>query len=169
MSGKRHAPAALLTGKTRYPLYRRLGGPQRPSGQVQKISPPPGFDPRIIQPVASRYNYWAIPTPTDKQGAKYIRVTLLFFTLQKSQTHFPRITSGREWNEFGWKKYFSVNPFSKVGKGKAVLLEAWSGPEGSRKLRFPHFMTRTQDGNKIVSLTHRPPLPPGNTPGTHFC
>jgi len=22
---------------------------------------------------------------------------------------------------------------------------------------------------KVVSLTHRPPLPPGNTPGTHFC
>jgi hypothetical protein len=22
---------------------------------------------------------------------------------------------------------------------------------------------------KFVSLTHRPPLPPGNTPGTHFC
>jgi len=26
----------------------------------------------------------------------------------------------------------------------------------------------TQDGGKVVSLTHRPPLPPGNTPGTHF-
>jgi hypothetical protein len=26
-------------------------------------------------------------------------------------------------------------------KGKAVPLEAWSGPEGSRKLRFPDFMT----------------------------
>jgi len=27
-------------------------------------------------------------------------------------------------------------------KGKAVPLQAWSGPEGSRKLRFPDFMTR---------------------------
>jgi hypothetical protein len=26
-----------------------------------------------------------------------------------------------------------------------------------------------QDGGKVVSLTHRLPLPPGNTPGTHFC
>jgi len=26
-----------------------------------------------------------------------------------------------------------------------------------------------QDGGKVVSLTHWPPLPPGNTPGTHFC
>jgi len=44
-----------------------------------------------------------------------------------------------------------------------------SGPEGSRKLRFPDYMTRVQDGGKIVSLTHRPPLPPENAPGTHFC
>jgi hypothetical protein len=54
-------------------------------------------------------------------------------------------------------------------KGKAVPLQAWSGPEGSRKLRFPDFMTTEQDGGKVVSLTHRPSLPPQNTPGTHFC
>jgi len=41
--------------------------------------------------------------------------------------------------------------------GKAVPLQAWSGPEGSRKLRFPDFMTTAQDGSKVVSLTHRPP------------
>ena len=46
---------SLPLGKTRYPLYRRLGGPQGRSGQVRKISPPPGFDPRTIQPVASHY------------------------------------------------------------------------------------------------------------------
>jgi hypothetical protein len=54
-------------------------------------------------------------------------------------------------------------------KGKAGPLQAWSGPEGSRKLRFPDFMTTAQDGGKVVRLTHRPTLPPGNTPGTHFC
>ena len=56
-----------------------------------------------------------------------------------------------------------------VRKGKAVPLQACSGPEDSRKLRFPDFMTTAQDGGKVVSLTHRPPLNPGNTPGTHFC
>jgi len=55
VGGQRHAPAALPPTKTQYPLYRRLGGPQGRSGQVRKISPPPGFDPRTIQPVASRY------------------------------------------------------------------------------------------------------------------
>jgi len=47
--------------------------------------------------------------------------------------------------------------------------QAWSGPEGSRKLKFPDFMKTAQVGGKVVSFTHRPPLPPGNTPGTHFC
>ena len=56
-----------------------------------------------------------------------------------------------------------------VIKGKSVPLQAWSGPEGSRKIRFPDFMTMAQNGSKVVSLTHRPPLPPGKIPGTHFC
>jgi hypothetical protein len=54
-------------------------------------------------------------------------------------------------------------------KDKSVPLQAWSGPEGSRRLSFPDYMTTAQDGGKVVSLTYRPPLPPGNTPGTHFC
>jgi len=56
MGGQCHALATLPPGKTRYLLYRRLGGPQSRSGRVRKISPPPpGFDPRTIQPVAKRY------------------------------------------------------------------------------------------------------------------
>ena len=63
-----------------------------------------------------------------------------------------------------WETYYEI-----TSKGKAVPLQAWSSPEGSRKLRFPDFMTTAQDGGKVVSLTHRPPLPPRNTPGTHLC
>jgi len=65
------------------------------------------------------------------------------------------------------KKKFRV--FIIKDKGKAVSLQAWSGPEDSRKLRFPDYMTMAQDGGKLVSPTHRPSLPPGNAPGTHFC
>ena len=54
-----------------------------------------------------------------------------------------------------------------IGNGKAVPLQALKGPEGSRKLSFPDFMTTAQDGGKVVSLTHRPPLPQRNTP--RFC
>jgi hypothetical protein len=58
---QRHGPAALPSGKTRYPFYRRLGGPQGRSGQVRKVSPTPGFDPRTVQLVASLYTDYAIP------------------------------------------------------------------------------------------------------------
>ena len=37
--------------------------------------------------------------------------------------------------------------------GKSVPLQAWSGPEGSRKLRFPGFMTTAQEGGKVASLS----------------
>jgi len=47
----------------------------------------------------------------------------------------------------------------KLGQAQRVL----------RKFIFPEFVTTAQDGGKIVSLKHQPPLPPGNTPGTHFC
>jgi hypothetical protein len=60
VGGQRHALAAVPLGKTRYPLYKRLGGSQSQSGQVRKISPPPGFDPQTVQPVASRYTNYTI-------------------------------------------------------------------------------------------------------------
>jgi len=74
------------------------------------------------------------------------------------------------WPSSGWiqhqrKKNYKI--YGK-GKGKAVPLQAWTGPEGSSKLGFPDFVTTAQDVGKVVSLTHQLPLPPGNTPGTHF-
>jgi hypothetical protein len=63
-----HALAALPPGKTRYPLYRRLSGPQGRSGRVRKISPPPAFDPRTVQPVANRYTDCPIPTPNASRS-----------------------------------------------------------------------------------------------------
>jgi len=65
--------------------------------------------------------------------------------------------------------YILIPSCKGKGKGKAVPLQAWTGPEGSRKLRFPDFMTTAQDSGKVVSLMHRPHLPPGKAPGTHFC
>ena len=50
---------SLPPEKTRYPLYRRLGGSQGRSGEVRKISAPPGFDPLTAQPVGSRYTDYA--------------------------------------------------------------------------------------------------------------
>ena len=63
LGGQRHAPVALPTEETRYPLYRRLGESQGRNGWMLKISPPPppGFDPWTVQYIASHYTDWAIP------------------------------------------------------------------------------------------------------------
>jgi hypothetical protein len=37
-------------------------------------------------------------------------------------------------------KYF-LNELVVKGKGKATLLQAWTDPEGSRRLRLPYFKT----------------------------
>ena len=55
------------------------------------------------------------------------------------------------------------------GKGKAVPLQAWIGPEGSRKLRFLDFVTMAQDDGRLSALRTGRLYPPGNTPGIHFC
>jgi hypothetical protein len=56
----------------------------------------------------------------------------------------------------------NVKIYSYMFNVKAVPLQACSGPEGSRKLRFPDLMTTAQDGGKVVSPTHLPPLAPEN-------
>jgi hypothetical protein len=63
-------------GKTRYPLYRRLGRPQGWSGRVRQISPPPGFDYRTVHPVASRYTDRAIPADRMNRSLENFQQTL---------------------------------------------------------------------------------------------
>jgi hypothetical protein len=46
---------------TRYPLYRRLGGPQGRYGWVRKISPPSGFDPWTVEVM------WDLRKPHDEK------------------------------------------------------------------------------------------------------
>jgi hypothetical protein len=80
-----HALAALPPGKTWYPLYRRLGGPQSRSGRVRKISPPPGFDPRTAQPVASHYTDWAnLAHSSFKDLGKMFKFKKLLFNYMQS-------------------------------------------------------------------------------------
>jgi hypothetical protein len=68
-------PAAFPGKQTRYPLYRRLGWTQGWSGRVQKISPPPGFDPWTIQPIVSCYTDYTISA---------LKVKIYFYTVLKS-------------------------------------------------------------------------------------
>ena len=84
-------------------------------------------------------------------------------------------------SSLGWKwlncwalAYVVVYKFINISKplypsifrvSSSVPLQAWRGPEGSRKLRFPDFMTTAQEGGKVFSLTHRPHLHPGKFSG----
>jgi len=61
VGGQCHTLATLPLRLTQYPLYRRLGGPQGWSGQVQKILLLLRFDCLTIQPVASCNTDYAIP------------------------------------------------------------------------------------------------------------
>jgi hypothetical protein len=59
-------PAALSPGMTQHPLYRRLGNFQGRSVLHGKCRPPPGIDPRTVQPVTSRYTDYVIPAHETK-------------------------------------------------------------------------------------------------------
>jgi len=61
----RSRPSRIPRGRTRYPLHGRLCGPQSRSGRARKISPLPSFDPRTVQPLASRYTDWVIAATED--------------------------------------------------------------------------------------------------------
>jgi len=43
-------------------------------------------------------------------------------------------------------------PYLLTGKSKSVPLQARRGPEGSRKLRFPDFVTTAQGGGRLSAL-----------------
>ena len=61
-------------------------------------------------------------------------------------------------------------------KGKATPITGLCGPEGSGRLRLQISRHSAHEGGKVVTPTHRPPLPPGiswysfreaeSTPGT---
>ena len=61
MSGQRHAPAALYTGKDPVRIVQEAGWDLGSVWTDGEKSRPPGFDPRTVQPVDSRNTYWATP------------------------------------------------------------------------------------------------------------
>ena len=56
-----------------------------------------------------------------------------------------------EYRERQEQEFYATRSSRILGKGKSVPLQSWSGPEGSRKLWFPDFMTTAQEGGKFVS------------------
>ena len=67
----------LSPGKTRYPFYRRLDGPQGRSGRAENLVPT-GIRYRTVQPVVTRYTDWAT-RPTY-----WVRTYLLTYSMLQS-------------------------------------------------------------------------------------
>ena len=65
----------LPPGKTRYPFYSRLGGPQGRSGRAENLVPT-GILSRTVQPVVSRYTDWATgPTYSALRNTQGVNIT----------------------------------------------------------------------------------------------
>jgi hypothetical protein len=93
---------SLSPGKTRYPLYRRLGGPQGRSGQVRKISPPPGFDPQIAQTVASGYTDYA--TQPSRAVRKRCNILSMFIHCKIQTFKYQKQSPTRNRCSFCWSQ-----------------------------------------------------------------
>ena len=92
----------LPPGKTRYPSYRRLGGPQGRSGRAENLVPT-GMRSRIVQPVVNRYTDWATrPTNSAVQNpqsfcgvSKNFHILVLVWIKKKSKFYYGLL---KTWN-----------------------------------------------------------------------
>jgi hypothetical protein len=83
----------LPPGKTRYPFYRRLSVPQGRSGQVRKISSPPGFDPRTVHPVAQSLYRLSYPVHICIYIYYVLNILYILMSILKTFSNPPSIIS----------------------------------------------------------------------------
>jgi hypothetical protein len=130
-----HPGRSLPPGKTRYLLYRRLGGPQGRCKQVRKITPPPGFDPQAVQPVASRYTD-CITRPTFFYGQSSLKCNATLVISPASGRIVSLVPNPlQELTSECLKLYICFVKLKK--KLKQSLYRSITGSEGSRRLRLP--------------------------------
>ena len=123
--GQHYAPAVLPSWER--PCTHCTGGwvgPRGRYGRVRKISPtPPGFDPRTVQPVASRYTDWAIPAHFPLYGTpSFITLFTIAHHLSLSwarsihskpiscllKIHFIIILSSMPWSS-EWSRFYTLS------------------------------------------------------------
>ena len=67
----------------------------------------------------------------------WVCVTLPFYSLGPQQNYIRRM--GGTNHDCNTTSYYSTDTFNQIQK--AIPLQAWTGPEGSRRLRLPDFKT----------------------------
>ena len=158
---------SLPPEKTRYPLYRRLGGPQGRSGQVRKTSPPLGFDPRKVQPVASRYTDYATRPLLSCKVSFYCQLshTTLYFVTHISIcscSHIFRCLLNTIFREL-WSGYSSCSlntlrtgdadlrfyvTIVQDGWGRFAFLTRWNS------VHLQVFLSATPQGGMFPEVSH---------------
>ena len=110
MAGLDHALTSLPTGMARYPLYRRLGGPQNRSGRMWKFSPLLEIDRRLFQPVTSRYTHYATSTASN-----ILEGTVLGSNTDLEQFHPLAISFARICDKLSAETHFVWTELDQVG------------------------------------------------------
>jgi hypothetical protein len=186
----------LPPGKTRHPLYRRLGGPQGRSGQVQKISPPPGFYPRTVQPVVilrqenqnTRARTWSSASLSTKIPWDWTLASVTWswwltaWAMTLPCTPNPKVQADKDSNHPNytityirhWFLAFNctvLNEFKFSKKKKLKKTESWGSGVGSNPSTGKRFFFYRM--SRLALLTTQPPmlwvlgfLPRGKETGT---
>jgi hypothetical protein len=96
VGGQRHAQPLQLRERDPVAIVEEAGLAPGPGGQMRKISPPPGFDPRTVQPVASVLSY---------TGPRTLVCTILYYLILQSLN----LVSGVLFGISGLKFYVSFS------------------------------------------------------------
>ena len=181
--GERSAsrPGRTLTpGKTRYPFYRRLGGPQGRSGRAENLVPT-RIQSLTVQPVVSRYTDWATrPTRYGmvcwkgpghvERYRTYTWISLPKKTLHSALTVSTTITLlalWASWSVLGRNLtfFFNYGATALVGQGLLTVQNSWSLSVGHPTLSKTPLDERSARRRDLCLTTHntlkrQTPTPP---------
>ena len=161
VGGQRHAPAAFTPEKVPVPIVREAEWAQGRSGYVRKISPPPGFDPRTFQPVASRYTDWAIPAPggngcVEKEfSGTQVRNWLLLASVHPINRYSktpPYLTEPKDWFLRLQNVHSSGVVLNSVNSVHTAVLRCCSHHWGYLRLMQPTDLPTTRSVPKMITF-----------------
>jgi hypothetical protein len=155
MGGQHHAPAALPPGKTRYPFYRRLGGPQGRSGRMRKFSSQHGFDHRTVQPVASCYTDWSLHALTNSKYCYWKPRLSVCRSVCLYNVHWSGCISSEYEKLLPWCGGTAIQAERSLVRFPTVSLKFYIDSASNRNEYQEHFMGGK--GGRCVGLTTLPP------------